>query len=100
MLSLQPAHPAAERQAGDARVRDHSDGADEPERLRLIVELCEERTAGGSRGAGAWIDVHASHAGEVDHDPVVAGGEAGDAVAAAPDGDEQILLAGEAEELR
>ena len=39
--------------------------------------------------------VHASHPGEVDHDAVIARREARDAVAAAPDGDEQILLAGE-----
>jgi hypothetical protein len=36
------------------------------------------------------------HLREIDHDPVVAGREAGDAVAAAADGDQQVVAAGEA----
>ena len=36
-----------------------------------------------------------AHAGEVDHDPVVAGREPGDAVAAAADRDHELLLARE-----
>ena len=92
--SLQPAHPAAKRQSGDAGVRHHPYGTDEPVRLRPFIELGEKRAPGGSCGACAGINVHASHPGEVDHDSVIAGGEAGDAVAAAPDGDEQILIAG------
>ena len=43
------------------------------------------------------IDLDAAQPREVDDDPVVAGREARDAVAAAPDGDDQVLLAGEAE---
>ena len=41
MLPLEPPHPTAEREAGDARVRDDADRADEPDRLRLPVELAE-----------------------------------------------------------
>ena len=45
------------------------------------------------------VDVGAAHPGEVDHDPVVAGREPGDAVAAAAHRDQELLLAGEAERL-
>ena len=96
-LALQPAHPAAEREAGHPRVGDDADRADEPVRLRGVVELGEQRAAAHAGGAPLGIDVGAAHPREVDHDAVVAGREAGDAVAAAPDGDDELLLTGEAE---
>ena len=96
-LALQPAHPAAEREAGHSRVGDDADRADEPVRLRGVVELGEQRAAAHAGGAPLGIDVGAAHPREVDHDAVVAGREAGDAVAAAPDGDDELLLTGEAE---
>ena len=96
-LALQPAHPAAEREAGHPRVGDDADRADEPVRLRRVVELGEQRAAAHAGGAPLRIDVGAAHPREVDHDAVVAGREAGDAVAAAPNGDDQLLLTGEAE---
>ena len=96
-LALQPAHAAAEREAGNARVGDDADRADELVRLRRVVELGEQRAAADARDAPLGIDVGAAHPREVDHDAVVAGREAGDAVAAAPDGDDELLLAGEAE---
>ena len=37
--ALQPAHPAAEREARDTCVRDDADRADEPVRLRGVVEV-------------------------------------------------------------
>ena len=91
--SLQPAHPAAEGQSGDAGVRDHADGADEPGGLRLLIELREERAAGDAGRPLLGIHLCASHPRQVDDDAVVARRQAGDAVAAAPDGDEEILLA-------
>ena len=96
-LALQPAHPAAEREAGHARVGDDADRADEPVRLRRVVELGEQRAAAHAGDAPLGIDVGAAHPREVDHDAVVAGREAGDAVAAAPNGDDEVLLTGEAE---
>jgi hypothetical protein len=97
VLALEPPHAAAEREAGDARVRDDTDRADEPDRLRLTVELAEERAAVHPGRALGGVDAHAVHPRQVDHDPVVAGREAGDAVAAAADRDRELLLAGEAD---
>ena len=94
-LALQAAHPAAEREAGDAGVRDDSDRADEPVWLRRVVELAEQRAAVDPGGAPLGVDLGAAQAREVDHDPAVARGEARDAVTAAPHGDDQLLLAGE-----
>ena len=96
-LALQTAHPAAEREAGHPGVGDDADRADEPVRLRGVVELGEQRAAAHAGSAPLGIDVGAAHAREVDHDAVVARREAGDAVAAAPNGDDELLLTGEAE---
>ena len=51
VLALQPADPAAEREPGDAGVRDDSAGRREPERLRLVVELAPEHAGLNSRRA-------------------------------------------------
>jgi hypothetical protein len=76
-------------------VRHDAHRADQPERLRLVVELAEEGAAVHLRAAAPGVDTHAAHPREVDHDPVVAGGEPRDAVAAAPDRDLELLLARE-----
>ena len=54
-VALQPAHAAAERQAGDSGVADHADRADEAVRLGRDIELAEERAAvrPGDRAASA-----------------------------------------------
>src|SRR5207248_9043868 len=46
---------------------------------------------------GGWVDANARHRREVDDDAVVNGREAGDAVAAAADGDREIVAAREAD---
>ena len=97
MLALEPAHASAEREAGDAGVGDDAYRADEPDCLRLAVELAEERPAVHPRGALGDVDAHAIHSRQVDHDPVVAGREAGNAVAAAAHGDRELLLPPEAD---
>ena len=55
--ALQPAHPAAERQAPDARVRDDAHRADEAVPLRRVVELTQQRPATHARGARLRIDL-------------------------------------------
>jgi hypothetical protein len=86
-LPLQAPHTAPERQPGGPGVRDDADRADEPERLRLVVELREDGTAVHPRSAARWIDAHAAHPREIDHDPVVAGRKARNTVPAAAYGD-------------
>ena len=65
-------------------------GQGEPVRLRRLVELGEQRAAANAGGATFGIDLGAAHPREVDHDAVVAGREAGDAVAAAPNGHDEL----------
>ena len=72
-LPLQPAHAAPERQSRDARMGDDTDGTDEPERLRLVVELLEQSTTVCTRCPPLGIDLYAAHPREVDDDPIVAG---------------------------
>jgi hypothetical protein len=93
-LALEPAHPAAERQARDAGV-DTSRCAARPNAC-AVVELAEQgpAVAAGDPASGPRS---AAHRGEVDDRPVVAGGVAGQAVTAAADRDDQVLVPGEAE---
>ena len=89
--ALQPSHPAAECQTRGAGVRDDADRTDEPERLRLVVEVAEEGAAAHACRAVLRIDAHVAHAREVDHDAVVTRRQARDAVPAAPHRDPRSL---------
>ena len=60
-VPLQAADPAAERQAGDARVADDAGRADETVRLGGDVELAEERAAVRSGDPGPRIDLDPAH---------------------------------------
>ena len=91
--SLEPADAAAERQAGDAGVPDGPDGADEAMRLGRAVEFAEMRPAIRACEAAVRVDGDAAHPRQVDDDAIVAGREAGDAVASAADRDPEVRLA-------
>jgi hypothetical protein len=90
-LPGQPAHPAAQRQAGDPGV------ADGPERYRQVARLGRgvdvgEQGPGLDPGPpGQRIDRHRPHPAEVDHQAVVDGRSAGDVVRAGADRDLQAL---------
>ena len=87
--------PAAGGEAGDAGRGHQTAGHGEPELLGLGVQVLPG--AAGLRGhpPAAGVDLDALHQREVQHDAVVDGGEAGDRVAAAADGQRQSLAAGE-----
>ena len=93
VLAHEPAKAAPERQARDARRRDHASGRRETMELRFTVELipCEPPLRAG--GAGLRIDVNALHERQVDHQAVVDRGATRDVVAASPDGDLELLIA-------
>ena len=97
VLAHQPADAAAEREAADAGRRDETARRREAVRLGLVVDVGPDRTAADGRPARIGIDAHAVHRREVDHDPVVAGREPGDAVAAAAHGDREVVAAREAD---
>ena len=97
VLAHQPADPAAQREAGDAGGRDQAPGSGESVLLGRRVELPPGDAALGGGGAAAHIHRDALHRREVDDDAVVAGREAGNAVAAAAHGDVEPLAAREAD---
>jgi hypothetical protein len=96
-MPLEPPQPATQGQPRDARVTDHPHRTREPVDLRRRVEVAQEAPAGHARRARFQIDPHAFHQREVDHDPVVARGEAADAVTTAPDGDDHLLVSCESD---
>ena len=83
----QPADPTAERESGEAGMRNDSGRHREPELLRLAVELAQKDSRLCARGPLLWIDADSLHRAEVDQQCVVGHGEAWEAVAAASDGD-------------
>ena len=90
VLALEPSDAAAEREAGDARVGDDAAGGREPEGLRLAIELTPENARLYSRRARLRVGSDPSHLAQIDHQPAVAGRQAGEAVAAAADGDRKV----------
>ena len=64
--------------------------------LSFVVDVAPQRTTlHPGRGAGR-VDPHGPHGREVHDDPAVAHRGTGDVVASAPDGDLQVVVAGEA----
>ena len=68
----QPAEAAAEREARGARVRDGARGGGQFEGGAFMVELPEERTRLEIGAPGLWIDSHALHRLQVDHQSAIA----------------------------
>ena len=95
VLAHDPADPAAEREPGDAGVRDDAGRHREPERLRLLVELAEQDARLHARRALLGIDADALHRREVDQQRVVCDRQAGERVPAAPHRDRQAAGAPE-----
>ena len=93
VLAHQPADPAAERQAGDAGVRDDAADRGEPEELCLAVELAPQHARLGARRPRCRVDADALHRRQVDHEPAVAERMPADPVATGAHRDEQIALA-------
>ncbi len=91
VLPAQPADAAAEREAGDAGVGDDPARGRQPVELRLAVELAPQDAGLGADRARRRIDADPLHRREVDDQPAVADGRAGDVVAAAADGDFELL---------
>src|SRR5437763_4883327 len=84
-LPHRPADATAEREPGDAGARDETARGREAVGLRLVIDVGPDRAAADAGPHRRGIDVDATHRREVDHDAVVDGREAGDAVAATAD---------------
>jgi hypothetical protein len=78
-------------------VGDDPAGGGEAGGLRRLVEVPPEDTGLGERGSGHRIEPHTAKQRKVDHDAAVVHRVAGHTVPAAPDRDQQIVLAGVAQ---
>ena len=96
-LAHEVADAAAQGQAADAGVADEAAGGGQPEGLGLPVEMGVEAAALDLDRPGLGVDPRSGHCRQVDHQPVVAHGVAGDGVPAAPDGRVEALVAAEAD---
>ena len=90
-----PALATAERQPGDPGRRHDPTGRGEAEELGLAIEIPPGRPAAGTGGARRRVDPHPAHRRQVDHEPAVAGPEAGHVVPPAANRQRQLMGAGE-----
>ena len=93
VLAAQLAEAAAERQSADAGIAVDTHCRGKAKRLGRRVELAENEACFGAGGAPLRVDLNAFHAGQIDHQPALAHGAAGDVVAAAAHGDQQAVVA-------
>ena len=93
--ALEPPETAAEREARDAGVRDLTAGDGEPVVLRRAVEFGPYDPGFGGGHPADGVDLDALHRRQVHHQAVVAHRQAGDAVAPAPHGDREPMVASE-----
>jgi hypothetical protein len=94
VLTHQPADAAAQREAGNARRRNEAAGGGQAVRLGLVVDIGPDRPAANRGAASDRVHVDVVHRTEIDHDPAIDGGEAGDAVTAPAHGDGQVVAPG------
>src|SRR5271169_6691700 len=82
--SVEPGEPtesSSEDQSRRARVRHYACGEDETVFLGCDIDRAEQAAALKTASAGAAVDRYMAHPRQVDHQAVVAGAEAGKAVA-------------------
>ncbi len=94
VLALEPAGPAAEREAGHAGGRHAAAGGGEAVGLGGAVELRPGRAGADARDPALGVDLDRRHAAHVDHEPVVDEREPGDRVPAGADREREPFSAG------
>jgi hypothetical protein len=98
-LPGQVAKSAAEREAADAGGGDDAARRREAVLAGGLVDLGPRAAAADADGAGRGIDLDVLHRRQVDHDAIVDGPQPSAVVAAAPDGQRQVVAAGEGDDL-
>jgi hypothetical protein len=91
MFAHEPAETATEREARHAGDRDEAAGGGEAVRLERVVHLTPVASPLSADRQPQGINRDAFHVRQVDHEAVIAHGEAGDVVTGAADGNEQFL---------
>ena len=95
VLAHQPADAATQRQAADADRRGVAVGGREAVCLRGGSILARRQARTGLRDARVGIDVHRAQVAQVEQDRVIHRAVARETVAAAPDGQRQVLVPGQ-----
>jgi hypothetical protein len=95
VLAHQPTDATAEGEPRDSGVAHDSAGGGQTVRLRFAVDIAPQRTTLDPGSVVGGIDSHASYRREVYDEPIIANGGACHVVTSAPDGNLQIVLAGE-----
>src|SRR5262245_30377756 len=99
MLAAQVSKTAVKRQTAYAGSRNDATWCGESEQLGLAVDVGPGRSALGTDGPRGRINADGSHARQVDDDPAIVDGVAGDVVAASADREEQPSVAREVDGL-
>ena len=94
IFPLEPAETAAQGEARDPRRGIGAAGGRQAEHLRLTVQLAPGDPALGAHRAPGRIDPDTLHRGQVNDDPAVAGGVAGDVVATPTHRHQQVMGTG------
>jgi len=85
------------REPSNAGFRHRTHGHRQPERLHLVVNVAEERSAPDPDDRPRGVHPHPAHRREVNDESIVADRVAGHVVPAAPHRDRQPLLSGKAD---
>ena len=93
--AVQPADPAAQRDAAHADRGHVGTGHGQARRLGGLVHHAPGRAAADGGHAPVWVDSHRGHRGQVEHQCAVGDGPAGVIVPAAADADRQPQVGGE-----
>jgi len=96
VLAHEPADAAAQADAADAGVAHDAARGGQTVGLGLVVDVAPQGATLDAGRALDRIDRHGAHRRQVDEDPAVAHGGAGDVVASASYGDLEVAVAGEA----
>ena len=97
VLADQPAHAAANGQSGDTGGGDHAHCGREAKGLCFAVEFPDRETRFGAHGPRCGINADTLHGRQIDDQAAVTECAAADVVTAAADGDQQAMLACEAD---
>jgi hypothetical protein len=95
VVADEPADAAAEGESGDPGAGHQPAGQCQAEGLGLVVEVAPQAAGLRDDPTGCRIDPDPGHRGQVQDEPAVGGGEAGDAVSATAHREREPLAAGE-----
>src|SRR5438270_8941218 len=87
--------PAAQGETRYAGSGDDAGGNSQPKGMGCMVDVSPGSAALDAHRALLWVDTHSPHGRDVDHQGVISYSPARAIVAATPDGQEDVVLAGE-----